>query len=138
MRQWKLDPHRMLDLKETLVACGRLVVRGIIDCVKTRRKPDGSPQKQNKISTIVRKGHDHPVTEKRWRFTKPATYKVIPVSDTSVMITTAGTEDGFIAAQLDKKGYEFFGVTDNAADEAYAIMDQYIVDKVKKAFEGKR
>lgn len=125
------------ELPQVLTQCGRAVVREITRCVLERQQPDGSPQRQNAQSTIERKKHDHPVIEKRARFTKESTFKVTPVSDSSVMITIASAEDSEIASHLDDMGYEFFGITDAASEEAYRIFDRYLENVVSRAFGGR-
>ncbi len=124
-------------LSETLIACGRIVVREIIQGVKSRTKPDGSPQKANAPSTVKAKGHDHPVVEKRHRFEQPSTYLVAPIEENTVAITILSPTDSEIAAGLDERGYEFFGITDKAADEAYDIMDAYLAQEIGKQWGNK-
>ena len=124
-------------LSETLVACGRVVVREIIQGVKNRTKPDGSPQKVNAPSTVKAKGHDHPVIEKRRRFEQPSTYFVAPIEENAVAITILVPENSEIAARLDERGYEFFGITDKASDEAGDIMDAYLAQEIGKQWGNK-
>lgn len=113
-------------------------MREITRCVLEKVKPSGVAQKQNAPSTILAKGHDHPVVEKRFRFAREATYSVSPLEQNRVMITTVSPEDAEIGAHLEAHGYDFFGITDAASEEAYRIMDTYLCQKVNEAFGGKR
>lgn len=137
MNDFRLPEIQFADLKDVMTKCGNLVVRGIIGCVENRQKPDGSGQKQNAESTIKRKGHDQPVVEKKRRFEKAKTYKVevIDESKGTVAITIAAPEDSQIAAFLEEKGYDFFGITKDAEDRSYQLMDAYIVERVRGAFK---
>jgi hypothetical protein len=135
-QEWELSKPVFSDLQETLTLCGRHMVDGIIGCVTTRRKPDGSAQKQNAPSTIAKKGHDHPIFDKIGRFMKQGTYRVEPRDEMSAMISIFSPADSEIAASLEERGYEFFGITDPAADKAYEEMDKYLVRKVNEAFGG--
>lgn len=137
-KTWRLNKPSFQDLPKTLELCGRVVVREIIRCVSERLRPSGAPQKQNAPSTILKKGHDHPVLEKRGRFMKQGTYRVTPIAEDRVMISIANPFDSEVAAHLEGQGYEFFGITDQAEKEAFAIMDGYLMRKVDEAFGGKR
>jgi len=137
-KTWKLDKIDLRELPQALIQCGRAVVKEITRCVLERKKPDGSPQKDNAMSTVVKKGHDHPVAEKRFRFAKESTFHVEPRGEMSVMISCASAEDGEIGAKLEERGYEFFGITDKASEDAFRIMDTYLTNAVVKSFEGKR
>jgi hypothetical protein len=133
----KLEDLHFTNLIEVMQAAGVFVVDGIIKCVSKRVKPNGIPQKQNAASTIAAKGHDHPIFEKIGRFMKRITYLVTPRDDRSVVITIGSPADSEIAAHLDDMGYEFFGITDEASEKAYAAMDKYLCDTVKKTWGGR-
>jgi hypothetical protein len=136
-KTWKLDKIELRELPQVLIQCGRAVVREITRCVLERKKPIGAPQKANAMSTVVKKGHDHPVAEKRFRFAKESTFHVEPRGEMSVVISCVSPEDGEIGARLEDRGYEFFGITEKASEDAYKIMDTFLTKAVVKAFEGK-
>jgi hypothetical protein len=134
---WVFDEIRFDSLEDVIQAIGNVVVTGCIRCVATRTKPDGSPQKQNAPSTVKRKGHDHPVVEYKHRFEKRSTYLVLTPTPRSGMVTLRRDEDSRIGAELEKKSYDFFGITDDAYRQGDALMDEYLKDQVRKAWQGK-
>lgn len=130
------DAPDFRDLPQVLLQCGKAVVREITRCVLDRQQPDGMPQKANAASTIAKKGHDHPVAEKQFRFAKESTYKLEARDQDSLVIGIRSATDGEIAAHLEEKGYHFFGVTDAADKEVYDILDTYLTKTVDECFEG--
>jgi hypothetical protein len=135
---WNLDDFNFRDLVPVLKQCGRAVVREITRGVLERKRPDGLPQKANKERTIIRKGHDTPLRETQFRFAKEATYVVTPHDDHSIKIGVVNPEDANIAAHLQNNGYEFFGITEAAEKEAWEILDTYVAQVVKNAFEARK
>ena len=135
---WKLEDPDFRDLPKVLKQCGRAVVKEITRGVLESKRPDGAPQKSNQMSTIVRKGHDTPVAEHQFRFAKEATYVVTPHDDHTIRIGVLNPEDSNIAAHLENKGYDFFGITEAGEEEAFEIMDAYLVKKVNEAFGGRK
>lgn len=133
-RRFELPPPDLSDLPQVLKQCGVAVVKEVTRSVMEQRKPDGTAQKRNAISTIVKKGHDHPVAEKRFRFAKVSTYLITPYEKDSVRISIPNPEDSNVAAHLHEQGYDFFGITDQAEEEAFDIMDTYLQQKVREAF----
>lgn len=135
--KYSFDPPQFRDLVDMLGKCGEIVIKGITQCVTRGVKPNGSQQKQNAASTILAKGHSHPVTEFRGRFEKRATYSNAPIDAETVMIGIRSGEDSEIGAALHGKGYEFFGVTDDAARRCDQLMDLYVQERITDAFQGK-
>lgn len=135
--RWEFDEIRFESLEEAIRAAGNAIVLGVIRCVQTRQKPDGTPQKTNAPSTVARKGHDQPVVEHRHRFEKRGTYQVLTPTPRSGMVTMRQPEDAYIGAKLEEHGYEFFGITDQAYEQGDAIMDRYLRDQINRAWGGK-
>lgn len=135
MTDFRLNNIDFSDSIEVLKKAAKVVRTEIVRLVVSRQQPDGSPQKQNATSTVLKKGHDHPLVEKKGRFQNPGTYHIEQMGPDAVSITMS-SEDSNVAAQITRKGYDFFDVTPEAEREAYRMMDQYLARKVREAFRG--
>jgi hypothetical protein len=131
----RLKPIDFSDLPIVLTKCARIAVDEIISVVYKGTMPNGMQQKQNKPSTIRRKGHDHPLIESTGRFMDKKTYNIHQIGNDAVQISMI-PDAAKIAGYLEKKGYIFFDMTEQAEQRIGSILDRYIIQKVKEAFRG--
>lgn len=131
----QLRPIDFSDLPLVLHKCARVVVDEITRSIYRRVTPRGIPQKENKPSTVRKKGHDHPLVERTGRYMDKDTYGIQNKSDHSVEIRM-NPNASKIAGYLEKRGYYFFDIPDVAETRITAMLDRYIIRKIKESFRG--
>ena len=97
------------DMRFQLQRLANLVVADITHGIITRRSITGGAQKRNKTSTIVKKGHDHPLiggSPQSPMLALKSTYTV-KASDTRVTIAIK-PKRADVAGYVEKKGFLFF------------------------------
>ena len=125
-------------LKDIMAQAGRVVVADIVQGIVEKVKPDGSPQKMNASETIKRKGHDHPLiggSSESPKLARQQSYKVEAVDDETVQITIKNYR-AKVGVYVQKRGYDFFGISRRASDKAISLVNKYITGQVRKWWKG--
>jgi hypothetical protein len=125
-------------LQTVLLSCSKIVVDEIVKRIYLRVQPDGSPQKNNAETTVKQKGHDHPLIGGEGVspvLAKSSTYRRRKVRNNAVEITIKPVRRR-IAGHVEKKGYEFYGYSDEAKEKVYRRFDAYITLQLKKWVHG--
>lgn len=116
---------------------GKVCVKHIVQRIYSRIKPDGSMQKQNAPSTILAKGHDHPLiggSKESPLLARETTYTIDTPDDMTAVISIK-PERANIAYLVEEKGYEFFAISEDAEQEMLELFGTWMEKQVDKYFD---
>lgn len=112
------------ELIQILRLCAQVVRDDIRKNVRGRLALNGSPQRPNKMSTILRKGHDHQLYEKRGTFFKEDTYRIsVNARYALIEFIYPAQDGGNVGVYVTAKGYEFWGISPKAESKIGRLLD---------------
>ena len=131
---WSLKQPDFSDLPFFLRSTANKVIDDIVQGIHDRRAIDGGPQQQNKISTILRKKHDHPLIggeQESPVLAKRSTYRVDTPKPDEAMISIQPIRSQ-IALYVQRLGYEFFGFSPKAEKMIAREWRRYLKGKLNR------
>lgn len=81
-------------------------IETVVEEIDARIQPSGAAQKRNAVSTIRRKGHDHPLVE-TGLLRRAVAWQIRDAGPSSVVVSPPDGRDGEVAKRLVKLGYRF-------------------------------
>lgn len=133
---WSIKQPNFSDLPFFLRALAGKVVDDIVYGIVHKRNSSGGTQKYNKMTTILKKGHDHQLIggdENSPQLARKGNYRITQPDPDEAVISIAPIR-AQIAVYVERLGYDFFAFSPRADKIIVREWRRYLKGKIGKLF----